>query len=529
MNLITDPWIPIVRANGTREKIAPWQIAEQQNPVMEIAAPRPDFQGALYQFLIGLLQTVAPPEDARAWAEKWQVVPDAEELRVRLKKIADAFELINPDGIAFLQDFQMPEGEQKDIAALLIEAPGGKTIKDNLDHFIKAGTVEGICESCVATALFTLQTNAPSGGVGHRVGLRGGGPMTTLLRPENHSANLWQKLWLNVLTVDEAAPASLSVSPKVFSWCAPTRVSDKPGSALLPNDASIDWLHVYWCMPRRIRLEPGNDSGICTLCGEECAHLLTEFRTKNYGMNYEGPWVHPLTPYRYDPKHQAPPLSLKGQQGGLGYRHWLGFVWKDENNGDQAAVSIQSFFEQKSPYLSDDQNIGLWCFGYDMDNMKARCWYEHHLPVVSVDQEYREVFFSFVGDLIASAKDAVKELRSQVKAAWFSRPKDAKGDTSMIDQSFWQATEADFYQQLHRLAQLPADTRTMPATVAQEWLQTLRRNCLDLFDHWSLEGEAEDMDLKRVVKARRFLETNLNKAKSTKKLHDIAKSSKEVA
>lgn len=528
MNLITDPWIPIIRADGTREKIAPWQIAEQQNPVMEIAAPRPDFQGALYQFLLGLLQTVAPPEDAREWAENWQVPPDAGVLRERFAQFADAFELINPDGIAFLQDFLMPEGEQKEVAALLIEAPGGKTIKDNLDHFIKAGTVEGICGGCAATALFTLQTNAPSGGVGHRVGLRGGGPLTTLLRPEDATSALWQKLWLNILTVDEAAPACLSASPKVLPWCASTRVSDKAGGAILPDDASINWLHMYWGMPRRIRLEAGKNSGICTLCGEDSPHLITHFRTKNYGMNYEGPWVHPLTPYRYDPKHQAPPLSLKGQQGGLGYRHWLGFVWQDENNGDKAAINVQSYFEQKFLYMSAETNIGLWCFGYDMDNMKARCWYEHNLPVVSVDQEYREIYFSFISDLIASAKDAVKELRSQIKAAWFSRPKDAKGDTSMIDQSFWQAAESNFYQQLHKLAQLSPDTRTLPADVAAEWVRTLRGKCLELFDHWSLEGEVEDMNLKRVVKARRFLAVNLNKAKSIKKLHELAKSTKEV-
>lgn len=529
MNLINDAWIPIVRKDGTREKIAPWQIAEQQNPVIEISAPRPDFQGALYQFLIGLLQTVAPPEDIRQWAEYWQDPPEAGDLRDKFKSIASAFELDNPNSIAFLQDFSMPEGELREVAALLIEAPGGKTIKDNLDHFVKAGSVDGACDTCVTTALFTLQINAPSGGSGHRVGVRGGGPLTTLLTPEEPSASLWQKIWLNVLAIDEAAPACNEASPKVFPWCAETRISDKTGGPILPNDESIEWSHIYWTMPRRIRLETPKKLGDCALCGEENTLLFTHYHTKNYGMNYEGPWVHPLTPYRYDPKRQAPPLSLKGQQGGLGYRHWLGFVWKDEGNGDQAAINVQSYLEKKSRYLSADNNIGLWCFGYDMDNMKARCWYEHHLPVIAVDQAYRDIFFSLIGDLITSAKDAVKELRSQIKAAWFSRPKDAKGDTSMIDQSFWHVTESDFYRQLYRLAQLPATTRTMPGTVAEDWARTLRTQCLELFDRWSLEGEAEDMDLKRVVKARRFLGINLNKTRSIKKLYDIAKSTKEVA
>lgn len=43
MNLIRDAWMPVVRANSGRGLIAPWQIAEQTDPVVELAAPRPDF------------------------------------------------------------------------------------------------------------------------------------------------------------------------------------------------------------------------------------------------------------------------------------------------------------------------------------------------------------------------------------------------------------------------------------------------------------------------------------------------------
>ena len=129
----------------------------------------------------------------------------------------DAFELYNPDGPAFMQDFDLLDGEFKKIVALLIEAPGGKTIKDNLDHFVKRNQINGLCSSCVATALFTLQTNAPSGGVGHRVGLRGGGPLTTLLMSDNTEDALWKKLWLNVLSQDELVGAK-QIDSSVMPW-----------------------------------------------------------------------------------------------------------------------------------------------------------------------------------------------------------------------------------------------------------------------------------------------------------------------
>lgn len=43
MNLIEDAWIPVVRQDGTKEKITPWQIVEIDNPVIDIVAPRADF------------------------------------------------------------------------------------------------------------------------------------------------------------------------------------------------------------------------------------------------------------------------------------------------------------------------------------------------------------------------------------------------------------------------------------------------------------------------------------------------------
>ena len=199
MNLLS-PWIPAIRRDGSRCRIAPWQLVETDNPVIELDVPRADFQGGLYQFLIGLLQTCFPPEDIDEWEDSYREPPSPDELKARLAQVSTAFELFSEIGKpAFLQDLELDDGEQKAISALLIEAPGGKTLKDNLDFFIKRGQVEKLCPCCAAQALFTLQTNAPSGGVGHRVGLRGGGPLTTLVLPADDHATLWQKLWLQSL------------------------------------------------------------------------------------------------------------------------------------------------------------------------------------------------------------------------------------------------------------------------------------------------------------------------------------------
>ena len=528
MNLINDPWIPVIRENRKREKIAPWQIAETHNPVVEIAAPRPDFQGGLYQFLIGLLQSTFTLENTNDWLNYFSTPPPLNEVQEKFDKVATAFELYAPDSMpAFLQDYSFAKpakGSGKPISYLLIDAPTEKTCKDNCDHFVKRDAVTGMCESCTATALFTLQTNAPSGGRGHRVGLRGGGPLTTLLVPEDDNASLWRKLWLNVLFDDNDFNSGVSsVSENVFPWMGPTRLSDKSGCATLRED--VHPLQMYWGMPRRLRLEPSESFGVCSLCGDHGHRLFSSYRTEARGINYEGPWRHPLTPYREDPEKNTPPVSLKGQRGGLGYRHWLGLAFEDPEKHQTAARIVQSYTQDLASLLREqDVLTNIWCFGYDMDNMKARCWYEQRMPTIFIDNDEggRVLFFHFTNELIAAADATVKLLRQQVKAAWFSRPADAKGDTSMIAASFWNATEEDFYRQLRQLAEPIRETPIMPPEVAREWLNIVTSHARELFDSWVLEGNAEDMNMKRIIRARRDMYRKLKSHKSLKNLKQRA-------
>ena len=519
MNLITNNWIPIIRQDGRYELIAPWQIAETENPVIEINAPRADFQGALYQLLIGLLQTCFAPEDEDEWLDCWETTPELLKLKEAFEKVAFAFELDNPEGVAFLQDYDLVDGETKSISALLIEAPGGKTIKDNLDHFIKGGKVNQLCPSCSAAALFTLQTNAPSGGVGHRVGLRGGGPLTTLLIPENNSATLWQKLWLNVLNGEEKKSAE-TIDSRIFPWLDRTRVSDKKGMITTPQN--VHSLQAYWGMPRRIRFTTKVEQGVCDLCAQQVEWLFTEYRTKNYGVNYDGAWVHPLTPYRFDPNKKELPLSLKGQQGGLGYRHWLGLALQDIENGDKAAEIVQFFNAERGREFSNNL-ASLWCFGYDMDNMKARCWYESRFPVFYLDERQRNNLMEWAAELIGAAREVIKLLRTHIKEAWFRRPKDVKGDMSQINAQFWQATERDFYRLLEQLAKLHSDTGMAPPEIYQSWYAALQNKMFQIFETSTLETIPEDLDLKRIIAAKNELRKKFHGNKAIKNIKAKAK------
>ncbi len=527
MNLISDKegWIPVIRASGKKDKIVPWQIAEPDDPVIEIDAPRPDFQGALYQFLIGLIQTCFAPAEHDEWLEYWEQMPDSEKLKARFESSSPAFELDSPvRQSAFMQDLELADGEMKDIASLLIEAPGGKTIRDNLDHFIKRNTVKNMCLPCAATALFTLQTNAPSGGVGHRVGLRGGGPLTTLVMPTGEST-LWQKLWINVLDSENYVRSIDKPSADVFPWMAETRLSHKGGWETRPENVHL--LQAYWGMPRRIRLVISNDIGTCDICHTQEAKVISKYKTRNYGVNYVGEWIHPLTPYRFDTDKEKPPLSIKGQLGGIGYRDWLGYVLA-ESKKECASKNTNSYVGHKAIDIGEQRQARLWCFGYDMNKMKALCWYEHMLPLFRLDQNQRNNILAWASELISAAKEVANKLQFQIKAAWFSDPGEIKGTIGTIVQEFWEQSEGDFYKLLERFSILPGDQRMAPAALYAIWVKRLQSLAYRLFDEWVLDAPAEDLNMKRIIKSKKDLSKALWDGKEMKTLIAKAEMGKEV-
>ncbi len=523
LNLLKDPWLPIIRKDGAKEKIAIHQLLDSyaENPIMELESPRPDFRNALYQLLIGIVQVAAMPTKERHWKRLFNEPYSSEEFSERVLKYEKCFE-INSDGPAFMQDFALLDGEEKSIAALLIEAPGGKTIKDNQDHFIKRGIVEQIDAYWAAVALYTMQTFAPSGGVGHRVGLRGGGPLTTILLPSGE-ATIWEKLWCNVISEEYLSTllgdTALDDNADIFPWMKSSKLSSSKGSELYSGE--VHPLHHFFGMPRRMRLNFSCDGGRCDLTGNESEVLVISYFTKNYGNNYDGAWMHPLNAYSHNPKKpDESPISIKAQPGGVGYRHWLGLVVGSDRVIPATVVKLS----RESNYRKDmvtERGLTLWVGGFDMDNMKARCWYESTMPFYPFDRKDAEKVVAFVGGLIAQAQEISGSLRSAVKSAWFGSPKDAKGDMSFLDTAFWQNTESSFYSLLKRLVENLEDVE-LKNSLVDEWGTILKREVENLFDANALAQQEDGLNMKRVVKARQGLGKGIGKMfKNLKALKDV--------
>lgn len=527
MNLINDYWLPVLTKDGQKTKIKPAQLSSPD--IVELDLPRLDFQGAAYQLLIGLLQTTFAPKNIDEWIAYYETPADEATLQAAFAQVAHAFNVLGDDtgnGPRFMQDWDelASVSSVNDIANLLIESPGGNTLKLNKDFFIKRDLVTTLSVPMAALALFTLQINAPSGGVGHRTGLRGGGPMTTLVRPNEEHSSLWHKLWWNVINQREwKYPDPNFTDGSVFPWLAPTKVSDKSGEPIYRDQ--VHPLHVYWAMPRRIRLidetipselkESSTDtlaSLVDDLTGEACSQVVCHYRTQNYGGNYEGDWSpHPITPYRFNPKKpEDTPYSIKAQPGGITYKLWHMLTFSAQQN-DFGFTRAKVLDQTQAIYNRSRGKIfarRLWAFSYDMDNMKARGFYSKELPIFYISASDQSKLLTAVIELHELTDSIVKQLRNSIKFSWMSerQAKESKGDMSMIDTMFWQRSQTIFFAAVEDAVNHHGQ---LTSIAASRWLNQICRLTKQIFDEQVLAtNKVEQRHMAQLDGLNAFLYTN---------------------
>lgn len=518
LNLLLDPWLPVRRASGARDLARVVDIAAGgPDPIVAFDWPRPDFEIASYEFVIGLLSTLLPPASHRDWRRWWNAPPNPEELGERFAPFAHAF-VFDGNGPQFLQDFEDLGDEASPVAGLLIEQPGANTEKNNTDLFQKRGRVRVLARSSAAMALFTLQAFAPTGGAGHRTGLRGGGPLTTLIvPPDDEARSLWRQIWTNVpskLARSDREGPIVEAPERTFPWLAPTRVSDKSGVATYAKD--IHPAQCFWGMPRRIRLRFEDNVGRlpCDLTGRIEEVIVRDYVTRPYGVNYQG-IEHPLTP-SYRPKPDAVWLPVHPQPGGIAWRHWPGFVQKTGEDGGRQTkpAGVVEVAETRLADLGLDRGR-LRLAGFDMDNMKARAFVDTEVPIFAFrpeDTGLRGDFEKLVDRLVASTVETVSILRGALHTA---RGRDGGSGIDRIQEAFWQETDAAFWDALDRGVVGIRAGEGFAALLRDHWLaDVLRPTAIATFDREvavdALAASAEVDGLRRAIEARRNLSGSLN-------------------
>lgn len=460
MNLIKDPWIAVEDGDGVSCIIRPTQALDKR--WCRIVANRPDLLGAAYQFLIGLLQLTIAPEDEVQWEERLGDLPSEAELDAAFAKWQPAFEASR-----FMQSLDVGEGAKKSVNDLFIDSPGQPDM--NTDRFVAHDRFDDLPLPIALLALYALQINAPAGGAGHRVSVRSGGPLTTLLLP--NEVSLGRMLWMNILP-DETwgnLPGN-SGSDEVLPWMHESRLS-AGGEITTPQD--VHPLQVYWCMPRRIRLNMGQ--------GEDVAARVVSFHTAPRGTNYGGEWRHPLTPYYYDAQGHG--LPIRPKEGNFGYRHWVGLLIGEEGKQSPALIVHHGVQERLR------HGFRIWAFGYGLNNAEPRCWVDATMPTMRV-LGHEEA----IRDAVDMADQVARTLYQCIRRGWTS---DGKTSPGAYRDRFWAATEPEFYRAISQL--LTGDD------IKRQWHEHLKLHALRIFDDWAFSRSMLDARMKRIAQQRRSL------------------------
>jgi CRISPR system Cascade subunit CasA len=474
------------------------------DPVVALAAPRPEFNGALTEFLIGMVTVAFQPADERAWKDRWEWPPAPEEFEDALRGLPDAFRL-DGAGPRFMQDLEEPDFEAAGllpIERLLFDAPGEQAVEQNKDLFVKRGVASLLGPAAAAMALIAMQTYAPAGGKGYRTSLRGGGPLTTLVDPRDGGGAdaFWGCLWANVESAVQWQGRSHGAPrthwPWVFPWLGKTRTSDPKQGGVRTTPIDGNPLQVYFGMPRRIRLEFGPE-GRCDLTGLASRFSVTGFRTRNYGVEY-GSWDHPLTPY-YRPKANAEWWPVHPQPDGIGWKDWVSLTLESADGTSMPARTVGHFHDRG--LAVGLRHARLHAFGVDFDNMKCRGWVEARLPYLTVPDEQSRLRLRDLAVSLTKATDLTAAMTQiYVKAALFGRPEEVRGRFPEVSQGLWAGTERAFYEALGRLTGA-AEAEAVPRE-KRAFHAALRLAALESFDrHCSLEGTAPQV-LRRMIEAR---------------------------
>jgi len=524
-SLVRHAWLPVALEDGRREFVRPCDISQpvDRKSINRIATGRPDCDISITEFLIGLLAISIGPRDRRAWPDRYHTPPTAAELEVAFAPFEQAM-FLDGDRARFFQDLEPLEGTPNSVEALFIDAPGGNTIKENADHFVKRGRTSCLSRAGAAIVLATLQTSAPSGGAGHRTSLRGGGPLTTLVLPgtaDNREPTLWQRLWANVPAGMAATPAEIE---RIFPWTTASRVSDKGGKTTTPDD--VHPAQAFFGLPRRIRLvfEKNQDKRPCDLLGTDKVDdvIVTSYVTRPWGTNYVA-WSrgHPLSPYYKMKEADAEFLPLHLQSSRVGYRHWLGMVMETQK-GLRVPAQCLTQFGQYSRELSRDEaavyrRARLLVAGYAMDNMKPLDFAEALLPLIITGSEAAdEAIKRLAHEWVSAADSTASQLVSAVNRALFGEAGKADRDSTVLEavkSRFWADTETEFYDHLRKAAdKIEAHADTLADTqdaltqaTGAGWLAVLRKHALVIFDDTVPIEDADSDRIEDIIAGRRML------------------------
>lgn len=284
MNLLEDPWVPVRAADGAGafRLLTYRDLLCEPGQRWQISLPRDDLELACLQLLVCMTQVMFLPEDDTALRQRMATPLTQAEFDTGVVPFIDWFDLAHPTQ-PFMQRQDVDAEKITPIQKLLIGLPEG----NNHAFFNEAGEVKHLSGAIAAIALFNQASNSPNWSGKYKGGLRGGGPITTLV----FDVDLRRMIWCNVLTRPRVEERQI---------IAPGPAQDKPTWVEpIVRNATIGWNEIglfrglFW-QPVRLRLVKSSQAQTCgVLSGSPVPGYCGFIAEPDFKFKIEGLWPHP--------------------------------------------------------------------------------------------------------------------------------------------------------------------------------------------------------------------------------------------
>ncbi len=504
-NVLTEPWIPVIRSDGAREELGIVPCLKQTHELREIRDPAPIIEFGLYRLLVAfvldaMILAGRRPEDALDLQEIIkQRCFDSQMIDDYAKGCGDVFDLFHPER-PFLQT-PMPKAKPKPLAGLLPVAPSGTNV--SLWHHDPETAMSATAE--VASRLLT--TIAPfmtAGGAGLSPSINGSPAIYVL--PTGDS--LFETIVLNI-----PCRRNLDSGDGVAAWQS-TR--DPGGERVQATTVeALTW------RPRRIQLLPevadGNRINVRQMRFEK-------------GDSTRLDWIDSNLAYRYGKDKPKPVRMREGRP-----------MWRDAGpllllnpaeygRGDnKISFRRPDVVEQAFAIAGAEEPLVVNAYGMRTDlKMKVFEWAKSTFFIpAGLGRSTR--LGSLVQRELDLADSAARLLRMAVlglspefgreerkppgkRKAWEKRSVRRLADR--CERAYWQRLEPHFQPLMNAFAALEPDAPDDPdliKTTAHDWRESIRRIAIEQFELAAKDMDADSAALERQVLARNKLYNVLRK------------------
>ncbi|WP_158624186.1 type I-E CRISPR-associated protein Cse1/CasA [Micromonospora sp. HM5-17] len=507
-DLVTEPWVPVVRGNGAIVDVGLRQLFMEAHDIRRITGETPTMSAALYRLVLAMFHRSYGPDSDSVWAELWsarELPPDP--LDRYLERYGDRFDLFHPT-VPFLQC--------PGLAELTPSTPGKlvphRAVGNNVTLFDHTTSSDAVRLTPAEAARWLVTTLA----------FDPGGMKTPFVKDKSserapcndfgvvvvEGGDLKQTLLLNAVVYrPDAEQPRMTGQQDAPAW------EREPPSPHPGKRTARGWTDLLTWPSRRILLRADDIDGATMVTGVTL--------TPGDRLDVALPDEELMAAYRRPAdragraRRDAPMLPVKLHPVRGVWRHSVELLitdpWQEDRHRQRPRALDHVANLAERGHISSETVYTLRVFGQQLDSKASvvEAWLEESVPAPVALLRARD---DRLGGLIGAAIDYADEVGSALRSLQADFRRDMRAEPGgRIELSYWPRLSRPFATFLKGLNEDRVAGRSEAAT-ARTWQAAVSRIARSVADAWLAGSAAEARAMLTLGRHQRNFQMRLGKA-----------------